>query len=143
MADPFESVEFDDSEAVEFDNSPVPDADYTLQLADFRVGKSQAGNPKVTWEFKVVEDPEFNERRIWHDTVTTGRGAGMFKAVLSGFGYDANEYLAEFGGRITFEALAGLIGERTTGRVRTDTPDESTLAKYPNAKPRNKVVRFL
>lgn len=143
MADPFDPLPYDDSEAITFDNSPVPDADYTLQLVDFRTGTSQAGNSKITWEFKVVEDPEYAERRIWHDTVTTGRGAGMFKAVLSGFGYDANEYLGEFGGRITFEALAGLVGERADARVKTDVPDEATLDKYPNAKPRNKVVRFL
>lgn len=143
MADPFEPMAYDDSEAVEFDDSPVPEADYTVQLVDFRTGKSQAGNPKVTWEFKVVEDPEFGERRIWHDTVTVGRGAGMFKAVLSGFGYDANEYLNEFGGQITFEALAGLVGERAEARVRIDVPDEATLEKYPNAKPRNRITRFL
>lgn len=143
MAEPFEPLEYDDSEAVEFDNSPVPDGDYTLQLVDFRTKKSQKGNPMVTWEFKIVEDANFNERRIWHDTVTTGRGAGMFKAVVGGLGYDANEYLAEFGGKITFEALAGLIGERADGRIKTDVPSEETLANFPNAKPRNKIVRFL
>ena len=120
----------------------MPAADYTLQLVDFRTKTSQAGNPMVTWEFKVVEDSDYNERRIWHDTVTTGRGAGMFKAVLSAFGYDTNEYLAQFGGQITFEALAGLIGERLDANVEIDTPDEAALAKYPNAKPRNRIKRF-
>jgi hypothetical protein len=143
MAEPFEPLDYDDSEAVSFDNSPIPDADYTLQLVDFRTGKSQAGNGKVTWEFKVVEDAQFGERRIWHDTVTAGRGAGMFNAVLSAMGYDPKEYLAEFGNKITFEALAGLIGERVDARVKTDVPTEETLAKYPNAKPRNKISRFV
>ena len=142
MANPFEPIRFDDSEEVKFDNSPVPTADYTLQLVDFRTKVSQAGNPMVTWELKVVEDADYNERRIWHDTVTTGRGAGMFKAVLSAFGYDANEYLAEFGGQITFEALAALVGERLDASVEIDTPDEAALAKYPNAKPRNRIKRF-
>ncbi len=93
MADLFEPLPYDDSEAVEFDNSPVPEGDYVVQLNDFRTGTSQAGNAKVTWEFKIVDDDEFSERRIWHDTVTTGRGAGMFKGVISAFGYDANEYI--------------------------------------------------
>lgn len=139
------AVPFDDSESVEFDNSPVPADDYELMLVGAKTGTSAAGNPKVEWEFKIVDDPtvEYNERRIWHTTPTTGRGAGMFKAVLSGFGYDASEYLSDFGGLVTPEALAGLVGETTTGRVDIEVPDKETLKQYPNAKERNKIRRFL
>lgn len=143
MADPFDPIPFDDSEAVTFDDSPIPAGDYTLQLEDFEVGESQAGNPKVTWEFKVVDDQEYNERRIWHDTVTVGRGAGMFKAVISGFGYDPNEYMAQFGNSVTFEALAGLVGERALARVKIEEPTDEVLERYPNASPRNRIARFL
>lgn len=139
------AIPFDDSEAFEFDNSPVPESDYELMLVGAKTGTSAAGNPKVDWEFKVVDDPteELNERRIWHTTPTTGRGAGLFKAVLSGFGYDATEYLSDFGGLVSPEALAGLVGEVASCRIDIETPDENTLKKYPNAKPRNRIRRFL
>lgn len=140
--DNFDPLPFDDSEAVEFDDSPVPDDDYELRLVGAKGGQSRAGNPKVSWEF-MVADGEFEAKRIWHDTPTTGRGAGMFKAVVSAFGYDFDEWVASIGNQITPPALAGLVGETTTARVRTDVPTEETLEKYPNAKPRNKIVRFL
>lgn len=143
MADPFDPVPFDDSEEVEYNDDPVPASDYALQMEDFEVGESQAGNPKVTWTFKVVDDEEHAGRYIWHDTVTIGKGVGMFKAVISAFGYDPNEYLAQFGNQVTFDALAGLMGERGVARVGIDEPDEETKERYPNASPRNVIKRWL
>ncbi len=135
-------VPFDDSESVEFDNSPVEDGTYTLMLAGAVVGKSKTNNPKVDWEFKVIDHETYNERRIWHTTPTTGRGAGMFTAVLRAFGYDdVADYLKPFGG-VSNEALAGLVGESADARIGTDTPTAETLEKWPNAVPRNKVKRF-
>ena len=140
----FDPIAFDDSEAVEFDNSPAPDGDYTLQVENFKSGTSQAGNAKIDWEFKVVENEDGqNAKRVWHTTVTSGRGAGMFTAVISALGYNMDEWLGAQGGSITYEGMAGLIGERVEARLRTDTPDEATLDKYPNAKPRNKIARFV
>ena len=135
-------IPFDDGDAVSFDNTPVPDGDYELMVVSGVIGQSKAGNPKVDWEFKVIDSEGYNERRIWHTTPTTGRGAGMFSAVISAFGYETQEYLEPFGG-VTNEALAGLVGESATVRVGTDTPTAETLAKWPNAVPRNKVRRFL
>lgn len=144
MADEFfDEIPFDDSEEVVFDNTPVPDEDYTLQLEKAEARKSKAGNPKVSWEFKVVEDDEYGNRRIWHDTPTTGRGAGMFKAVVSGMGYDFDEWFESVGRKLTAEALISLTGERVTARVRTEVPSKETLEKFPNAKERNKINRFL
>ena len=136
------SIPFDDSEAVSFDDSPIPDGDYTLMLVNGAIGQSKAGNPKVDWEFKVIDSDDFSERRIWHTTPTTGRGSGMFSAVLSAFGYDAREYVEPFGG-VTNEALAGLVGESTDARIKTDTPSDETLEQWPNARARNKVAKFL
>lgn len=138
----FEPLPLDTSEAVSFDNSPVPDGDYELQLVNARGGKSGAGNPKIDWEFKVVENDAFNEKRIFHTTVTTGKGAGMFQAVIEALGYDFEEWQAAAGGQVTYEAIASLFGERATAKVKTDEPTAETLAKYPNAKPRNKISRF-
>lgn len=142
MADPFDPIPYDDSEAVEFDDSPFA-GEFTLQLQDFKAGTSQAGNPKVTWEFKVVDDDEYSERRVWHDTVTIGRGAGMFKAVISAFGYDPNEYLEQYGNQVTFEALAALVGEQVEARLKIEEPSDDVLARYPNASPRTRIDRFL
>ena len=135
-------IPFDDDDAVSFDNSPIPKGDYELMVVAGAIGESRAGNPKVDWELKVIDSDDYNERRIWHTTPTTGRGAGMFSAVLSAFGYDTREYLEPFGG-VTNEALAGLVGESAMVRIGIDTPDDETLEKWPNAVPRNKVVRFL
>ncbi len=136
-------IPFDDSESVAFDNSPVPEDDYTLMLVAGTIGESQTGNPKVDWEFKVIDNEEFGERRIWHTTPTTGRGAGMFSAVLNAFGYDdVGEYVGQFGG-VTNEALAGLVGESTTARIGIDVPNDETMKAYPSARPRNKVRRFV
>ncbi len=135
-------IPFDDGDAVSFDNTPVPEGDYELMIVNGVIGQSQAGNPKVDWELKVIDSEDYNERRVWHTTPTTGRGAGMFSAVLSALGYEAREYLEPFGG-VTNEALAGLVGESAPARLRIDTPNKETLEKWPNAKPRNKVRRFL
>ena len=134
-------IPFDDGDAVSFDDSPIPEDTYTLMLVAGTIGQSKAGNPKVDWEFKVIDNEDYGERRIWHTTPTTGRGAGMFTAVLSAFGYEVREYLEPFGG-VTNEALAGLVGESADTKVGIDVPSEETLESYPNAKPRNKVRRF-
>ncbi len=136
-----EVIPFDDGDALVFDNSPVPEATYDLMLVNGTIGTSMAGNPKVDWEFKVIDHETYGERRIWHTTPTTGRGAGMFSAVLCAFGYDAKEYLEPFGG-VTNVALAGLVGETAGARIGIDEPSADTLEKYPNAVPRNKVRRF-
>lgn len=134
-------IPFDDGDAVSFDDSPIPEDTYTLMLVAGTIGQSKAGNPKVDWEFKVIDNEDYGERRIWHTTPTTGRGAGMFTAVLKAFGYEVREYLEPFGG-VTNEALAGLVGESADAKVGIDVPDDETLEQYPNAKPRNKVRRF-
>ena len=134
-------IPFDDGDAVSFDDSPIPEDTYTLMLVAGTIGQSKAGNPKVDWEFKVIDHEDYGERRIWHTTPTTGRGAGMFTAVLKAFGYEVREYLEPFGG-VTNEALAGLVGESADTKVGIDVPDDETLEQYPNAKPRNKVRRF-
>lgn len=138
----FDPVPFDDSEAVEFDDSPVPAGDYELRLVGASGGTYKTGTPKVGWEFLITEG-EYEGRRLWHDTPTTGRGAGMFKAVVISFGYDFDEWFEGVGRQIDPPALAGLIGEETTARVRVNTPDEEVLEQYPNARPRNEVQRFL
>lgn len=134
-------IPFDDGDAVSFDDSPIPEDTYTLMLVAGTIGLSKAKNPKVDWEFKVIDNEDYGERRIWHTTPTTGRGAGMFTAVLKAFGYEVREYLEPFGG-VTNEALAGLVGESADAKVGIDVPDDETLEQYPNAKPRNKVRRF-
>lgn len=138
----WEPLPIDNSEEVSFNNDPVADGDYELQLEKAWGRKSGAGNPLVEWEFKIAEG-EAAGRRIWHSTPTTGRGAGMLRAVVEAFGYDYDEWVVAIGGQITPEALVGLYGERAKARIKTDTPDDETLAKYPNAKPRNKVSRFV
>ena len=144
MSDFNESVvPFDDSESVTFDNSPVPDGDYELQVISGVIGMSRAGNPKVDWEFQVIDNEDYTARRVWHTTPTTGRGAGMFSAVLSALGYEeVREYLEPFGG-VTNEALAGLVGESGTARVYVSIPTKEDLEKWPNSKPRNKIRRFI
>lgn len=134
-------IPFDDGDAVSFDDSPIPEDTYTLMLVAGTIGLSKAKNPKVDWEFKVIDHEDYGERRIWHTTPTTGRGAGMFTAVLKAFGYEVREYLEPFGG-VTNEALAGLVGESADAKVGIDVPSDETLEQYPNAKPRNKVRRF-
>ena len=136
-------IPFNDDDSIAFDNTPIPDGTYTLMLVAGAIGQSKAGNPKVDWEFKVIDHDEYGERRIWHTTPTTGRGAGMFSAVLKAFGYeDVGEYLAPFGG-VSNEALAGLVGESADARIGTDTPTPETLENWPNAVARNKVKRFV
>lgn len=142
MSETIYEIPIDTSEAVSFDNSPVPDNDYTLSLVKAKIGVSKAGNPKVDWEFKVVEDDDYNGRRIFHSTNTTGKAAGMFRAVIQGFGYDFDEWVATVGGKVTMEALASLYGERTIGKVRTEAVTEERKAAYPNAEPRNKITSF-
>ena len=140
----FEPIPFDDSEAIEFDDSPAPEADYELQVSEAKAGTSKAGNPKIDWAFRIVEDFDGHDGKyVWHTTPTTGRGAGMFKAVIKALGYDFAEWLDEAGGMITPESLLSLYGERVSARIKIDVPTEEVIAAYPNAKERNKIHRFL
>jgi hypothetical protein len=77
-----------------------------------------------------------------HTTPTTGKGAGLFEAVIGALGYDFDEWKSATGGQVTYEGIASLFGERCSARVKTDTPNAETLTKFPNAKPRNKIARF-
>jgi len=138
----FPELPFDDSEAVEFDNTPAPEGDYTLRLDRVNGKLSSKGTPMVEWGFKITDDADNVGKFVWHSTPTTGRGAGMTKAVVSGFGYDWDEWFESVGRTLSPEALYSLIGEDVDVRLRINVPDEDTLAKWPNAKERNEIANI-
>lgn len=138
----FDALPVDTSEAIEFDNSPFEEGTYTLKLTGARGRTSQAGNPVVTWEFTVMSG-DAEGRKVWHDTVTTGAGSGMFRAVINSFGYEFEEVMEDAGNRVTPALLAGFIGDEVDALIYIDTPDEDTLAKYPNATPKNRIRKFV
>lgn len=137
----FDPVPFDDGEEVVFNNDPIPEGEYTLKLVGAKGGKYGTGNPKITWELMVTEG-ESEGRRLWHDTPTTGKGVGITKAVVKALGYDWDEWFTSVDRVLGPEALASLIGNDGRAKVTINVPNDETLEKYPNAKPRNEIKRW-
>lgn len=137
----FDPIPFDDSESPDL-SVPVPANEYDVFVTKAFGAYSKKGNPQVRWQLKI-DGGEYNGRIIFHDTPTTGRGAGLTRAVVKGLGVDFDDWFERQGRQITPDGLNELIGERALVDVRIDEPTEELLAQYPDAKPRNKIVKFI
>lgn len=68
----------------------MPNGRYRAYFADFKVGTSQAGNPKVNMEFHIdkEEHPDYANRRVWDNSVTiTIPSLWKLKKILLALGY--------------------------------------------------------
>lgn len=73
-------IEPDFSESTD---KPIEAGTYNARIMSSEVRTSQAGNQYVKWKLSLYgcegEYACFNNRYVWHNTMLTGRGAGMLK----------------------------------------------------------------
>lgn len=75
----------DFSEAVEFDNTPITGV-YKGRITGCESRTSKAGAPMLNWEFTLFgasdDAAKNNNRKVWMNTMTSGKGAGALKSLL-------------------------------------------------------------
>lgn len=72
----------------------LPNAVYPVTVTGVEIKTSGAGNEYIAWEF-TVNDGEFVDRKLWLNTVTTGKGAFRFAEMCQALGVDT-EGMEEF-----------------------------------------------
>lgn len=78
-------ISVDLSEAVEL--ASVPPGIYPARIVNAEVKATNAGTGNyVQWEMQIFgatgELERFNNHKVWHRTMTSGKGAGMLKALF-------------------------------------------------------------
>lgn len=72
----------------------LPNAAYAVRITGAEIKTSKAGNSYISWEMTITEG-EHADRKLWLNTVTTGKGAFKFEELLQALGVDT-EGLSEF-----------------------------------------------
>jgi len=96
----------DFSDVQEF--KPVPIGWYDMEVAETRIGTSQAGNPKVTFVLSIVGG-DHEGRKLIDDLVLVGKGLWRTKQAF-------NAFLGEVEGKVTFNP-DDFVGETAQVRV--------------------------
>ncbi len=81
------SIQPDFSEAI----ADLAAGDYAVRVAGSEVKTGQKnGTPYVRWTLETFgkDDQTLNDRKIYHNTMLTGKGTGMLKQFLKALGYD-------------------------------------------------------
>lgn len=122
------SIDFSDIE----DFEPVPAGVYDAEIIQSKPGKSKAGYPKITLQWRILEG-EMENRRIFQDLTFHPKALFATKAVLVGLGFDK-----EFKGEVDPEELIGLNATINVAVEESEQINPSTNEPYP---PRNVVKR--
>jgi hypothetical protein len=79
----------DFSEAVSIDNTPITGV-YHARVTNAQIKDSKAGNKYISWEMTLFgatgEQAKNNNRKVWHMTMVSGKGAGNLQDFLSAVG---------------------------------------------------------
>lgn len=112
-------------------DGPIMPGDYAARILKAEVKTSQAGNTYVKWELGLFncdgDYAKYNDRKVWHNTMLTGRGAGMFKKFVKAA---TGEAPAEGRGFDTDTMIGREI--RVTLAERLD--QDGTVSDYPDVK---------
>lgn len=90
---------------------PIPAGTYTVEVLDAEEGetsgegKTPKGTPQMKFEFAVVDDPEWDGRKLWMNATFSPKAMGMTKAALRAMGA-TDEDFAE-GGELNAETFIG------------------------------------
>lgn len=125
--------------AVEEQRRAAPEADYTLQVVDVVYGHGKAsGRPKLNWQFKIVNDVQFSEKRVFYNTSLpwTNKNTGQYEDSGVSFLVDVCKALGRpwQGGKLDTNHYLGLtcrahvIQEVQEGRDRPDNQIARFLA---------------
>jgi hypothetical protein len=118
------------SQAVEVnDDTTIPNGVYKVRVESGEVKQTQAGEQRISWKLSIFgaegELTRFNNWKVYHSTMISGKGAGMLKQF----------YKACAGRDLTgsFE-LEELYGKEVQVTVVNKTNADGTVSKYPDVK---------
>lgn len=128
-------IEINFDEAVEF--TPVPDGTYSARIVDSTLKTSKAGNSYIEWKMTLFgaegELEQYNNKMVFHRTMTSGKGSGILKALGKAVGVD----LAN--GSLDTEAF--LTKELTVVLKREVDPNTQQLSDFPSVKATKALVQ--
>lgn len=68
---------------------PIPKGTYTVEVVNVdereTKGGKNPGSPMLAWEFQVVDDEDYEGRKLWHNTVITEKSKGFLMGFLLAF----------------------------------------------------------
>lgn len=68
------------------DFAPLPDGVYHVKLADVDTSREGPKGPYWSWEFDVVQNDEFNNRKLWNNTSLSKAAAFKMDETYKAFG---------------------------------------------------------
>lgn len=117
-------VEPDFSESV--DKAIIPGT-YNARIQQAEVKTSQAGNKYVKWTLSIFgcegDSSVYNNRYVWHNTMLTGRGAGMLKKFVKAATGEEPQ------GAFDTDAL---VGRELSITLKERLNDDGTVSDYPD-----------
>lgn len=117
MPEQVDLTEFDNDYAAAepLTNSEIPDGKYEVRMQDARLGRSQKGDPMLTFDMVVLSGPHAN-RHVFKNSVITQASLPVVKSELERLGLDLQR-LSELPSR-----LGELVG--MTLKITKRTKDE-------------------
>lgn len=120
----------------ESSDAPWQEGIYNARIEEATVKTSQKGNQYVRWTMSVFgaegDYAKFNNRKVWHNTMLSGRGAGMLKKFIKAA---TGEVLAEGQGLDT----DALIGREVALTITQGFDQDGNVSDYPEVKAVNSV----
>lgn len=118
------------SQAVEVsDDAQIPNGVYKVRVESGEVKQTQAGEQRISWKLSIWgaegELTRFNNWKVFHSTMISGKGAGMLKQF----------YKACTGADLTGSFnLEDLYGKEVQVTVVNKTNPDGTPSKFPDVK---------
>ncbi len=116
------------SDAIDTDAAVTPGI-YNLRVVKFEMKKSQAGQQYIKWTCEIFgaegEFSRFNKWKVYHNTMTSGKAAGMLKSF----------YKACKGEELTGSFNPGaLLGSEIQAQLAAGTNQDGSPSKFPVLK---------
>lgn len=113
------------------DFAPIPEERYKLECVDASLGISNAGNSKIDAQFKIIDDDEFNNRRIFANFSLLPNALFNLKNYFEAAGLDTEGEMEEK------DIPDKMIGTVATAYLENDPYENKAGEKKQNSKPKN------
>lgn len=124
----------------ESSDAPWQEGIYNARIEGAEVKTSQKGNTYVRWTLSVFgaegEYAKFNNRKVWHNTMCSGKAAGMLKKFVKAA---TGEAPAEGKGLDT----DALIGREVSLTITQGYDQDGNVSDFPEVKAVNAVQQYL
>ncbi len=120
----------DFSEAVELAEGQVPDGTYKVRVVGVELKDSKAGNKYLNWKLEIFgaegEVARYNNWKVFHRTMISGKGAGMLKSFVKAATGE------ELQGNLNTDAI---LGKELTATLKTEiNPQSGEPSSFPTVK---------